>query len=143
MRVLVFLQGTVLIEQNLLANTREGSVRRSKELAASGGRLGSLVPIGNSVAKLLRWKERIAEILYFAANRRLEDVQNIAQALTHFGFPEGKLYSRGSTRSYAEVAEEIAPDVIVEDDCESIGGEREMIYLTWHLESDLELDLSL
>ena len=128
MRVLVFLQGTVLIEQNMVASTREESVRKSRERAKNASALGGLVPIGNSSAKLRRWKEKGAEILYFTASRLPENVRKSADALKQYGFPPGELFSRGAARSYAEVAEEISPDVIVEDDCESIGGEREMIY---------------
>jgi hypothetical protein len=103
-------------------------VKRSKEREKYGGLSGEIVPIGNAVSKLNKWRERGAEIVYFLATRKAEALQKTEQALRANGFPKGELHFRGPIRSYAQVAEEIDPDVIVEDDCESIGGEAEMIY---------------
>jgi len=128
MKILVFLGGTTLIDRTLVAPTRDEMVKRSKEREKYGGLSGEVVPIGNAVSKLKKWKEHGAEIVYFSATRKAETLQKIEQALKANGFPEGQLHFRGSTRSYAEVAEVIDPDIIVEDDCESIGGEKEMIY---------------
>ena len=35
---------------------------------------------------------------------------------------------RKKGESYKDVAEKVKPDILVEDDCESIGGEKEMTY---------------
>ena len=40
----------------------------------------------------------------------------------------GTLLYRQSCESYAQVAESAKPDILIEDDCESIGGEVEMTY---------------
>jgi hypothetical protein len=128
MRILVFLGGTTLIDRNLVAPTREEMVKRSKEREKYGGLSGEVVPIGNAVSKLKDWRQHGAELAYFSATRKTETLEKTRHALKAFGFPEGQLYFRGPTQSYAQVAEEINPDVIVEDDCESIGGEKEMIH---------------
>jgi hypothetical protein len=127
-KILVFLGGTTLIDQNLLAPTREEMVRRSKEREKYGGLANKAVPIGNCVSKLKKWKEHGAEIVYFSSTRKPELLLKSKQTLKAYGFPEGEVYYRGPTKSYAQVAEEINPDAIVEDDCESIGGEKEMVH---------------
>jgi hypothetical protein len=71
---------------------------------------------------LKSWSEHGAELAYFTPARKQETVEKRNAALKKHGFPEGPLYSRGETKSYAEAAQEIQADVIVEDDCESIGG---------------------
>lgn len=128
MKILVFLGGTTLIDKNLIAPTREGMVKRSREREKYGGLSGELVPIGDCLTKLNQWKRHGAEIAYFSATRKPESLLETKKTLTANGFPEGEVYYRGPTGTYAEIAEKINPDVIVEDDCESIGGEKEMIY---------------
>ncbi|MBU0476672.1 hypothetical protein KKB68_01510, partial [Patescibacteria group bacterium] len=43
-----------------------------------------------------------------------------------YNFPEGEVLYRKDGESYKGLAEKIIPDVLIEDDCESIGGEKEM-----------------
>ena len=45
-------------------------------------------------------------------------------------FPDGQIFYRHDGEEYKDVVERIRPlpDVIAEDDCESIGGKDEMIY---------------
>ena len=47
-----------------------------------------------------------------------------------YAFPDGQILYRQNREEYKDVVERIQPlpDVIVEDDCESIGGEVEMVY---------------
>jgi hypothetical protein len=40
------------------------------------------------------------------------------------GFPEGRVLARQADESYGDVAGREAPDVIIEDDCESIGADQ-------------------
>ena len=54
--------------------------------------------------------------------RSPENVQRSEYALRRWSFPEGVLLSRRNNESYADIAVREKPDVIVEDDCESIGG---------------------
>ena len=37
-----------------------------------------------------------------------------------------RLYYRNEGESYKDIAEEIKPDILIEDDCKSIGGENQM-----------------
>ena len=112
----------------MIGDTREDSVRRSREWAAKRGPLGELVPIGNSAAKVNSWRNHGAEICYATASKKPENVRRSEEALRRWSFPEGVLLSRRNEESYADIAVREKPDVIVEDDCESIGEAKEMIY---------------
>ena len=48
--------------------------------------------------------------------------------LRNHDFPEGQVFFRHSGESYSDVAESVLPDILIEDDCESIGGQEEMTY---------------
>ncbi len=50
--------------------------------------------------------------------------------------PEGPVYYRQNGESYQDVAGRILPDLLIEDDCESIGGEPHMTYP--HLPAELQ-----
>ncbi|MDP2932879.1 MAG: hypothetical protein Q8N81_02000, partial [bacterium] len=54
-----------------------------------------------------------------------KEIQNV---LDRNNFPKGLLEYRNTKEEYKNVAERITPDVLIEDDCESIGGKKEMIY---------------
>lgn len=128
LKILVFLQGTVLIESSILGETREDSVKRSREWAVKRGPLGDLIPIGHSATKLASWKTHGAEICYLTASKKIENVKRSEQALRRWRFPDGVLFSRSNDESYADIAVREKPHVIVEDDCESIGGAKEMVH---------------
>jgi hypothetical protein len=65
-----------------------------------------------------------------------EEVQTIKIILAEYGFPDGELLFRRAGEEYNDVAERALPDVIIEDDCESIGGEEEMTCP--HIRQDLK-----
>jgi len=46
--------------------------------------------------------------------------------LKKYNFPKGQILYRRNNESYKDVAEKIAPDILIEDDCESISGVKEM-----------------
>lgn len=112
----------------MVGDTREDSVRRSRERAAKGGPLGELIPIRQSAAKVTLWRNHGAEICYVTASRKAENVRRSEEALRRWSFPDGILLSRKNGESYADIAMSTKPDIIVEDDCESIGGAKEMIH---------------
>ena len=55
-------------------------------------------------------------------------MQDIKNVLRRHSFPQGTLEYRKLDETYQNIAQRIMPNVIVEDDCESIGGERAMTY---------------
>ena len=78
--------------------------------------------------KLQAWKQQSAEIVYLSSHRQVEDVEKDNVVLQNYGFPDGEVFFRHSGERYNEIAERVLPDVLIEDDCESIGGEKVMTY---------------
>jgi len=87
----------------------------------------SYIPVGNAVEKLRHWQEQGAEIFYLSSHEIAEDVEKDKFVLEKYNFPNGEVFYRHDGESYKDIAERIIPDILIEDDCESIGGEKEMI----------------
>lgn len=139
-KILVFLQGTVLMHKNAEGKAREEIVRQVKEEEGSVKGYRFYIPIGNAVEKLQKWEDQGAEICYLSALTdsgkartdeivAKEDIEADKVALEKHGFPNGEIYHRKSGEEYKDVIERMnpLPDVIIEDDCESIGREE----MTW------------
>ena len=128
LRVAVFLPGPVLMHAGGIGRSRDERVRQVRDGADPSLRaFASYVPIGRAAEKLRTWQRQGAAISYISSHRRPDDVENDWRVLGAHGFPEGPIHYRAARETYAAVAERILPDVLVEDDCESIGGEPEMV----------------
>ncbi len=127
MRILVFTEGTLLIHRDWIGLSREEMVERVRAGRGPGDYAGS-VPVGGAAGKLHTWKRQGAEICYLTSRRTVDEVGDVQGVLIRHGFPAGELFFRLTGETYGQVAERIAPDVLIEDDCESIGGEQEMTY---------------
>ena len=86
------------------------------------------VPIGHSAGKIEKWAKQGAQITYITSRRDKKEVQDIFDVLIGYNFPQGTLECRKQREDYKDVAERIMPDIIIEDDCESIGGKKETTY---------------
>jgi hypothetical protein len=144
MKILVFTEGTILTNERWLRIPRDEVVRqikswatlseeelerlRKKGDAPSVRFFARYVPIGNCVQKIRAWKRQGATIKYLTSRRTPEEIEVIRNILREHRFPEGELLSRQEGEEYKDVAERVMPDILVEDDCESIGGEEEMTY---------------
>lgn len=137
MKILVFLQGTLIMHKSAVGKTREEIVEQVKAQGESVRDFGSYVPIGQAVEKLNEWAKQDAEIIYLSAlteNKKArgdevvgkEGLKVDQEILDKYGFPKGKIYHRQKGESYAQIAEKIMPDILIEDDCGSIGGAKEM-----------------
>jgi hypothetical protein len=126
MKILVFTEGTIFTHQIWLGLTREEIVRRVKD-GERPDYVGT-VPIGDAARKLHAWRLAGAKILYLTSRREPVEVNEARDVLQKYDFPIGKLLFRKAGEEYKDVAERAMPDIIVEDDCESIGGEVEMTY---------------
>ena len=126
MRILIFTEGTIIMHKNAVGHTREEIVKQVEENEESVHDYRSYVPIGNAVKKLQTWKNDGAEILYLTSRRKPEEIKQIQDVLKKYNFPDGQLLFRQKDEEYKDVAERIIPDVLIEDDCESIGGIDEM-----------------
>jgi len=109
---------------------REDIVKQVMEGDESIRDYASYVPVGNAVKKLQEWKGQGARICYLSSHRNAKDVETDKSVLNKFGFPDGQILYRRNREEYKDVVEGIRPlpDLIVEDDCESIGGKVEMVY---------------
>ena len=133
MVILVFTHGTTVMQRAGLEATREERVRQSLARDASVFDVANYVPIGEAREKLWRWHAQGAEIAYLGPSRRPENMVKNERLLRSLDFPPGPLYHRGPGETYAAVVERVSPDVLIEDDCESIGGAAEMA--TPHLDA--------
>lgn len=126
MKILIFLHGTTIMHRNAAGKTREERVKQSLDREESIFDYESYIPIGNAVEKLNCWKQQGAEIIYLSSHESEVDIEKDKSVLRKFNFPEGHVLYRKNGETYKDVAERIIPDVLIEDDCESIGGEKEM-----------------
>lgn len=128
MRILVFTEGTIITHASAAGLAREEIVRQVQEGNGSLSDYASCIPIGGAVEKLLTWKRQAAAISYLTSRTVPEEIQDIRDVLRKYDFPEGELFFRREGEQYKDVAARVLPDLLIEVDCESIGGEVEMTY---------------
>ena len=127
MKILIFTEGTLIIHPSAKGYRREDIVKQVKSGTDSSiYNWRTYIPIGNSVEKLQKWKSQGAKILYLTSRIKPREVEDIKSVLKKHGFPEGQLLFRQKGEEYKDVAEKAMPNVLIEDDCESIGGMEEM-----------------
>jgi hypothetical protein len=107
-RILIFTEGTIL------------GPRHWWEFFNDRG----YVTINLCVDKINRWHKQGARIAYLTSRRKPADVAAIAAILRKANLPGSALYFRGEEDEYHHIAEQLVPDVLIEDDCRSIGGSR-------------------
>ncbi len=86
----------------------------------------SYIPIKNAPKKLKNWEKEGHTLIYLTSRRKREEINQIRTVLKRYKFPNGKLLFRKKDENYSNIAERIMPDILVEDDCKSIGGKKEM-----------------
>lgn len=128
MKILIFLHGTILMHKNAFGKIREERVQQVINKDSSVYDFKSYIPIGSCSRKLNNWAHQGAEIIYLSSNRAKEDIKKDIFVLEKYDFPKGKIICREENQSYKDVAESIIPDILLEDDCESIGGRAKMVY---------------
>ncbi|OGG69409.1 hypothetical protein A3F27_03145 [Candidatus Kaiserbacteria bacterium RIFCSPHIGHO2_12_FULL_53_13] len=126
MKIMVFLEGTVTAHKLSIGHSREEVVEQARNKVVMPSYFAEFIPIGDAVKKIAAWKNQRAEILYLTSRRKAGQVDDVRQVLKRHNFPEGKLLFRQEGEEYKDVAERIVPDVLVEDDCESLGGVDEL-----------------
>jgi hypothetical protein len=126
MKILIFTEGTIIMHKNAEGLKRKEIIKQVKEKENSVKDYGNYIPIGGSIEKLNLWKKQGAEIVYLTSRKVSQEINQIKQVLKKHNFPKGDLFFRKEGEEYKDVAERINPDVLIEDDCESIGGIKEM-----------------
>jgi hypothetical protein len=122
LKILVFTEGTVIMHASGKGHTREEIFAQVIKKDKAVFSWASYVPIGNAIAKLTTWNNQGAGIIYLTSREKTAEVQSIQKVLRKHGFPVGRLLFRNRNQEYKDIAEEVAPNILVEDDCESIGG---------------------
>ena len=113
-----------------------GTAIKPSRTDLEGHDFANYVPVGNAVAKIKNWASQGAKICYLISHENSAGVGIDKQVLVKYDFPKGEIYWRQNGEAYKDVAERVMPDILIEDDCESIGGESEMTYP--HIREDLK-----
>jgi hypothetical protein len=79
------------------------------------------IPIGNAVEIIAAWQLQNANIIYCTSRKR-QQADQIASLLRRYGFRGDLLVFRERKETYKAIVEAIQPDILIEDDCKSIGG---------------------
>jgi hypothetical protein len=116
------------MHKNAVGHSRLERVRQVVDKDKSIYNFASYVPVGNAVTKLRSWKDQGADILYLSSHKKPKDIEMDKLVLRSHGFPEGQVFFREANEEYKDVAERALPDILIEDDCESIGGVSEMTF---------------
>ena len=106
-----------------LGKPRKEVIRQVKEGNASVKDCSSYIPIGNAASKIRKWQQQGASISYLTSRKSAKEVSEIRNVLKRHGFPEGELFYRSGKEEYKDVVLRAEPDILIEDDCESIGAD--------------------
>ena len=122
----MFLHGTAIMHPSAAGASRLERVAQVRAGEPEVGDFAAYVPTERTVEKLRAWRAAGAEITYLSSHREARDVEADRAVLRRHGFPAGEVFFRLERESYGDVAARAGPNILVEDDCESIGGEAEM-----------------
>ena len=125
---MVFLHGTAIMHKSGIGKTPAERIKQVEINDPAVNHYETYVPIGKANEKIKKWQEQAAEIVYLSSHRDIASVEKDKLVLDKYNFPSGEVYYRNLLQSYAKVAEKVMPDILIEDDCESIGGEVQMTY---------------
>ena len=107
--IIVFAEGTILKPKSLLSLYRHNAY----------------VPIGNAVNIISLWAQQGANIIY-CTSRRKKKADAMANILKKYNFSGLCLVAREGKESYADVVAALLPNILIEDNCKSIGGAWQM-----------------
>lgn len=102
----------------------EGTILKPKSLFSHFNHK-AYIPIGNCVRLINYWYKQGAEIVYCTSLKK-NKVNEMAELLIKHGFMGSSLYYRGKKQKYKDLVRECKPDILIEDDCRSIGGAWQM-----------------
>jgi hypothetical protein len=108
--ILIFAEGTVLGPRTIIEFLN----------------IGKYVPIKHAINKIAKWSEQGANIIYLTSRSKREEVDEVRMILLNNGFLGSYLYYREKDEEYKDIAEAIIPNILIEDNCRSIGGKRHL-----------------
>jgi len=109
-RVLIFTEGTILAPSSILKHFNHASY----------------IPIKNAVTKITSWYQQGAEVIYLTSCKKEKHIDKIKELLLMHQFPGQRLYYREKGQKYKDIIEAVMPDILIEDNCQSIGGRWQM-----------------
>lgn len=112
-KIMIFSEGTILKPKH---NNFISRVNVNKYIA-----------IDNAIEKIKSWQEEGYEIIYLTSQKG-KKAMGMAQRLDELGFTGSMVGYRQSRQDYATLIKEERPDILIEDDCKSIGGSEHMCY---------------
>jgi len=107
--IMVFVEGTIIKPKSWLALYNHNAY----------------IPIGNAVKIIESWQQQGVNIV-FCTSRKKRQADDIAILLKRFGFTGNFLATREDKESYKDIVETLQPDILIEDNCKSIGGTWQM-----------------
>ncbi|MCJ7793134.1 MAG: hypothetical protein MUP45_04105 [Candidatus Marinimicrobia bacterium] len=129
MKILTFTEGTILMPLSALGLSRKERVEQSKRKEKKVYDFANHLPIEKAVKKLQTWKNQGVKIFYLTSRTLTTQIKDISNVLKKYQFPDSQnLLYRQKGEKYKDVAEKMMPNILIEDDCESIGGKKEMTY---------------
>jgi hypothetical protein len=121
MKLIVSLHGTAIMHPAAAGSGRAERVQQVRDREPSVFEFAAYVPAEMVVEKLRCWREQGAEIAYLSSHRTDAEVAADETVLERHRFPRRRVLFRADGESYGEVVARELPDILIEDDCESIG----------------------
>jgi hypothetical protein len=122
MKVGVFLHGTAIMHAAAAGVERDERVQQVRRRDPSVREFASYIPTPDTTAKLAAWAQHGATLVYLSSHRHPEGIRADEAVIRRHGFPKGPVHARAEDEDYRALVERLGLDVLVEDDCESIGG---------------------
>jgi len=121
----VFLHGTAIMHASAVGLARDECAEQVRRRDPSVLDFASYVPTPGTTEKLAAWDGHGAALVDLSSHSRADDIRADESVIRRHGFPAGPVHGRQQGEDYASLAARLQLDVLVEDDCESIGGAAE------------------
>jgi hypothetical protein len=122
MKVGVFLHGTAIMHAAAAGVERDERVQQVRRRDPGVADFACYIPTPGTAVKLAAWERHGATLVYLSSHRRPDDIHADERVIRRYGFPAGPVHGRQNGEDYRPLVERLGLDVLVEDDCESIGG---------------------
>jgi hypothetical protein len=109
LKIMIFVEGTILKPKSWFSLYNHNTY----------------IPIKNARRIIEAWQQQGADIIY-CTSRKKAQADDIAALLKKYDFPGSFLFVRETGESYKDIVEMTQPDILIEDDCKSIGGAWQM-----------------
>lgn len=126
MQIAIFTEGTVLMHESAIGHNCDEIVKQVINKNPSVRNYANYASIANAVGKIQNWVNQGIQIVYITSRKKQQEIDEIQNVFNQNNSPKGLLEYRKANEKYKDVVERIMPDILIENDCESIGGQKEM-----------------